>query len=258
MEQVDNGFTLEVTKATFLTDSEVVLIVKSLGSDDPWELINRSFASAQMANRKCLTHFEMGHPDIKNINDPKEKMMRLFVVDENRVCFALNEINPTDVKDTLTLQGHVTGPFGSMLKDALVNQNAPVYFGTRTVNVQESHILGLDWIQTTKRKYQNVDSIVDAAMKKMAYTVKPPKSNWVIYNAVTGKFLGRIPNPEAEIYPLPGESETVFGWVDDVQKAKANWIIKPPVTLLRFMHGLNFDNCFIRKVNVADGVITLE
>ena len=73
MEQVDNGFTLEVTNAIFLSDSEVVLTCKSLGNNDPWELINRSFTSTPLASRKCLTHFEMGHPDIKNINDPKEK-----------------------------------------------------------------------------------------------------------------------------------------------------------------------------------------
>ena len=258
MEQVDDGFTLEVTNASFITDSEVELSVVALGNPNAWEVVQRSFDSNRLFKNGESLDFEMGHPNLETIKNPRDRLLRLFEIDETFVCFTLKQWIPTDDKNVFILRGHVAGPFGPTLKEALVNRDKPVYFGTRTVNVRNSYILGLDWIKTTKRKSQNVDSVVDSVMKKMAYTVKPPKSNWVIYDAVKDKFLGRIANPDTKDYPLPGESGTVWGWVDDIQKAKANWIIKPPLTILRYAHGLNFDNCFIRKVSVSEGVITLE
>lgn len=99
---------------------------------------------------------------------------------------------------------------------------------------------------------------VDKCVKQMAASVKAPKRNWVVYNETTKEYLGVVPNREAENYPLPGESETVFEWVTDLQKAKANWIIKPPVFILKHMHGINFDDCTIRRVNIVNNVITPE
>ncbi len=99
---------------------------------------------------------------------------------------------------------------------------------------------------------------VNRSVRQMATKVKAPKRNWVVYNEITKKYLGLVPNREAENYPLPGESENVFGWVSDLQKAKATWIIKPPIFILKHMHGINFDECTIRRVNVVNNVITLE
>ena len=111
---------------------------------------------------------------------------------------------------------------------------------------------------TTKRKDYTPDEMAHIAVQKMAKTVKPSKRNWVVYNPETKKYLGRVPNVEAENYPLPGESSSVFGWVDNIQNAKANWIIRPPLITLSIMHGLKFTSCLTRRVKVSGDEITLE
>lgn len=259
MEEVDVGFTLEVTDVNFKTDSEVELKVKALSStEDVWVVVDRSFNTGNLFKNGRVVYFEYGHPNLSGMACVRERLERMFTVAEHQICFALMRWDRTDVTNEFILSGHITGPFGHALKEALIEQKNPVYFWTRAIKLPESYIVGVDYIQTTKRKDYTPDQMATNAVQKMAMSVKPSKRNWVIYNPETKKYLGRVPNVEAENYPLPCESETVFGWVDNLQDAKANWIIYPPRFVLTMMHGLNLDGCLTQRVTVVGNVITLE
>ena len=254
MEQVDNGFTLEVTNASFITDSEVEMTVVALGNPNAWEVVQRSFDSNKLFKNGESLDFEMGHPDLEAIKNPRDKLLRLFEVDETLVCFTLKQWIPTDAKNVFILRGYVTGPFGPTLKEALVNRDKPVYFGTRCVTIQNGYILGVDWIQSTKRKFDTPDIPLQARPKSIANR----KHNWVVYNPESGYYLGRVKNPDAENYPLPGESDTVWGWVKDLQKAKSDWIVRPALFLLRLSTGLNIRPCEVKVVQHTDNQIVLK
>ena len=259
MEEVDEGFTLEVTDVSFKSDSEVELKVKALSSiEDVWVVVDRSFNTGNLFKNGRVVYFEYGHPNLSGLDSVRDRLDRLFQVAEHQICFALMRWDRTDVTNEFVLSGHITGPYGNALKEALISQKTPVYFGTRTIKIRESYIIGVDYILTTKRKDYTPDEMAHIAVQKMAKTVKPSKRNWVVYNPETKKYLGRVPNVEAENYPLPGESSSVFGWVDNIQNAKANWIIRPPLITLSIMHGLKFTGCLTRRVKVSGDEITLE
>ena len=46
--------------------------------------------------------------------------------------------------------------------------------------------------------------------------------------------------------------------INNIQNAKANWIIRPPLITLSIMHGLKFTGCLTRRVKVSGDEITLE
>lgn len=85
-----------------------------------------------------------------------------------------------------------------------------------------------------------------------------PKKNWVVFDKSTNRYLGRVNNVEAENFPLVGESSTKWGWVDSLQKAKHDWIIRPPLFLIKMNTGIDFSYCQVQQIKVGlDGIVTL-
>lgn len=94
----------------------------------------------------------------------------------------------------------------------------------------------------------------------MVKVIEPrrPKKNWVVFNKSTNRYLGRVIKPEAENYPIAGECSTKWGWVDNIQDAKFDWIIRPPLFIIRMNSGIDLSYSQIQQVVVeSDGTVTL-
>lgn len=94
----------------------------------------------------------------------------------------------------------------------------------------------------------------------MVKVIEPPyrKKNWVVFDKSTKRYLGRVIKPETQNYPIVGECTTKWGWVNDIQEAKSDWILRPSLFLIKVASGFDMGYCDIQPVLVdGDGIVTV-
>lgn len=148
--QIEPGITFVVTKANFIDDREVQLTATTVCDGNAWEYLRLNHSERGFLKRTLFCEF--GHPKLDHIASGRDKVERLHVVDERNICMAITNIDPLEGNGVL-IHARVTGPYGDILKQRLVDNSVPVMFGTRTINGIAKYpvIIGIDFITSSKR-----------------------------------------------------------------------------------------------------------
>lgn len=148
------GITFEVIGFYFQDDNKVTLKTKAYSNVDPAGLLKASKEAGYIfACNESPIYCEYGSPDLNNPTG-MALLSRFLSVDESKICLAINHILFED-DGTFTFDAHITGPYGSFLKERLV-EGKMVLFGTRIIDSGKTAIIrSIDMIFGSKRLPDN-------------------------------------------------------------------------------------------------------